>query len=244
MSKQVDLFTDGACSGNPGPGGWGALFIGPGDEINEIGGFSPQTTSNAMELEALASSLEEFDRNGGLEASKKGILRIRAHLDSEYVLGGVRSWGKGWRSNGWKTKEGKEVANRPLWERILALTDRAGAIEWISVRGHRGHPANERVDEIAVAFSKSRKPALFRGSRGEYPHPAVLRFADHPEAAKLYPKPVYISFVEGSVSRHASWPDCENHVRGKKGARFKKVHSDLEERETLGSWKAGSGRTS
>lgn len=133
----VEIFSDGACSGNPGPGGWGTLLR-CGDHVRELSGFDPQTTNNRMEL---------LGAIAGLEALKRPCL-VHLTTDSQYVCKGITEWIHSWRKKGWKNSKKEEVANRDLWERLLKLTDRH-KVEWHWVRGHAGHPENERCDELA-----------------------------------------------------------------------------------------------
>ncbi|TYO99286.1 ribonuclease HI [Geothermobacter ehrlichii] len=133
----VEIFSDGACSGNPGPGGWGTLLR-CGDHIRELSGFEPETTNNRMELTAAIA---------GLEALKRPC-RVRLTTDSQYLKKGMTEWLPGWIRRGWKNAQKKPVANRDLWERLLEL-EKIHQIEWCWVRGHAGHPENERCDELA-----------------------------------------------------------------------------------------------
>ncbi|WP_027716663.1 ribonuclease HI [Desulfuromonas sp. TF] len=137
--KLVEIYTDGACSGNPGPGGWGTLLRWDGHE-KELSGFEPETTNNRMELTAVIEGL----------AALKRPCRIRLTTDSEYVKKGMTEWIDGWVRRGWKNSQKKDVANRDLWERLLELSGRHH-VEWCWVRGHAGHPENERCDELARA---------------------------------------------------------------------------------------------
>jgi ribonuclease HI len=144
--KIIEIFTDGACSGNPGPGGFGTLLRWDG-HVRELSGFDPQTTNNRMELMAVIA---------GLEALKRPCL-VRLTTDSQYVQKGITEWISGWISKGWKNSKKQDVANRDLWERLLDLT-RGHQIEWHWVRGHAGHPENERCDELArAAIAAGRK---------------------------------------------------------------------------------------
>lgn len=144
--KLVEIYTDGACSGNPGPGGWGTLLRWEGHE-KELSGFEPETTNNRMELTAVIE---------GLTALKRPC-RVRLTTDSEYVKKGMTEWIEGWVRRGWKNSQKKDVANRDLWERLLDLS-RRHRIEWHWVRGHAGHPENERCDELArAAIASGRK---------------------------------------------------------------------------------------
>ena len=135
----VEIFGDGACSGNPGPGGWGTVLRWDG-HLKELSGFDPQTTNNRMELMAVIS---------GLEALKRPCL-VHLTTDSQYVQKGITEWISNWVKKGWKNSKRETVANRDLWERLLHLS-RQHQIEWHWVRGHAGHPENERCDELARA---------------------------------------------------------------------------------------------
>ncbi len=136
-SHHVELFTDGACSGNPGPGGWGALLRYKATE-KELSGAEPDTTNNRMELMAAIE---------GLKAVKRAC-DVTLYTDSKYVLQGVTEWMDGWKSRGWKTADKKPVKNQDLW---MALDEQVKrhTIKWQWVKGHNGHIENERVDELA-----------------------------------------------------------------------------------------------
>jgi ribonuclease HI len=133
----VDIFTDGACSGNPGPGGWGALLR-YGENERELSGGEAQTTNNRMELMAAIRALESLTRP----------VKARLHTDSQYVRDGITSWLPRWKARGWKTADKKPVKNVDLWQRLAAAAAQHD-IDWIWVRGHSGHPENERVDRLA-----------------------------------------------------------------------------------------------
>lgn len=135
--EKVEIFTDGACSGNPGPGGWGALLSYRGTE-KEIYGGEPETTNNRMEMFAAISALKALTRHS----------RVTIHTDSTYVKDGITQWIKRWRVNGWRTSNRKPVKNSDLWRELDALLD-GHDIEWRWVKGHAGHPGNERADELA-----------------------------------------------------------------------------------------------
>ena len=133
----VDIFTDGACSGNPGPGGWGVILRWRDNEREMCGG-APDTTNNRMELMAAIQALEALSRP----------VKARLHTDSTYVKDGITKWMAGWKKKNWKTANRKPVKNQDLWRRL----DEAAArhdVEWLWVRGHTGHPENERADELA-----------------------------------------------------------------------------------------------
>ena len=137
--KKVEIFTDGACKGNPGPGGWGALLR-MGRHEKELSGGEPQTTNNRMEMTAVIEALRAL----------KGPVAARVHTDSQYVQKGISEWIHGWKRNGWKTADRKPVKNVDLWQKLDALV--AGGphrIQWHWVRGHAGHEGNERADALA-----------------------------------------------------------------------------------------------
>lgn len=135
----VEIFSDGACSGNPGPGGWGTILR-SGANVKELSGFAAETTNNRMELTGAIEGL----------AALKRPCRVRLTTDSEYVKKGITEWIHGWVKRGWKNSQKKDVANRDLWELLLELT-RKHEVEWHWVRGHAGHAENERCDELARA---------------------------------------------------------------------------------------------
>jgi|PlaIllAssembly_1097288.scaffolds.fasta_scaffold93269_3 ribonuclease HI len=135
----VEIFGDGACSGNPGPGGWGTILRCGGQE-KELSGFEPETTNNRMELTAAIAGL----------AALKRPCRVRLTTDSEYLKKGMTEWVDGWIRRGWKNAQRQPVANRDLWEQLLELSGRH-QVEWHWVRGHDGHVENERCDALARA---------------------------------------------------------------------------------------------
>jgi ribonuclease HI len=152
MSATVEAFTDGACLGNPGPGGWGALLRYGGRE-RELSGSDPATTNNRMELMAAIQALEALSRPCAVDL----------YTDSRYVEQGIREWVPRWRSNGWRTADRKPVKNQDLWERLSSAAARH-TVTWHWVRGHDGHVENERVDVLA------RDAALSVGSTDAIPH--------------------------------------------------------------------------
>jgi ribonuclease HI len=141
----VEVFTDGACSGNPGPGGWAVLLRYKGVE-KELSGGEVLTTNNRMELMAAIAALEALKRQTS----------VRLSTDSAYVRNGITQWLPRWKANGWRTADKKPVKNQDLWERLdRALRDHQ--IEWCWVKGHAGHPENERVDELARRAIRERR---------------------------------------------------------------------------------------
>lgn len=142
----VEIFSDGACSGNPGPGGWGTILRW-GETVKELSGYEPETTNNRMELRGAIAGLAALTRP----------CQVRLTTDSEYVKKGITEWIEGWIRRSWKNSQKKDVANRDLWEELYAQTQRH-QVEWHWVRGHAGHPENERCDELArAAISSGRK---------------------------------------------------------------------------------------
>ena len=133
----VSIYTDGACKGNPGPGGWGALLV-YGDREKELCGGEAATTNNRMELTAVIRALE---------ALKPGS-SVALHTDSQYVKNGIETWIHGWKRNGWKTADRKPVKNAELWRELDAIAARHD-VKWHWVKGHNGHPRNERADALA-----------------------------------------------------------------------------------------------
>jgi len=141
--KPVEIFTDGACKGNPGKGGWGALLR-IGDHEKELSGSDPATTNNRMEMTAALRALQAL----------REPCAVRLHTDSRYVIDGMTKWMFGWIKKGWKTADNKPVKNEDLW-RALADAAKGHKIDWIWVKGHAGHVENERVDKLASDAAKA-----------------------------------------------------------------------------------------
>ena len=139
MSERVEIHTDGACSGNPGPGGWGAI-LSLGEKTKELSGGEALTTNNRMELTAAIMALEALTRP----------CPVALYTDSQYLRGGVTGWIHGWKRNGWKTADKKPVKNVDLWQRLDAAA-KIHDVEWHWVKGHAGHDMNERADALARA---------------------------------------------------------------------------------------------
>ena len=149
-AARVELFTDGACLGNPGPGGWGALLR-FGDREKELSGGEPLTTNNRMELMGAIA---------GLEALKRPC-EVVLTTDSQYVKRGVEEWMARWRANGWRTSDRKPVKNQDLWERLSAAIA-SHRVQWHWVKGHAGHAENERVDRLASDAAKAMQAVAVR----------------------------------------------------------------------------------
>jgi ribonuclease HI len=240
----IVVFTDGAAKGNPGPGGWGAIVVVPEQRVTELGGGSPHTTNNKMELSGAIAALQAV-------AGQSGPVAI--YTDSTYVIQGVTQWVWGWRRRGWKTAQGTEVLNRDLWEELSSLAGaRArGELAWRWVRGHAGTPGNERVDEIAVSFSMQQPTPLYDGPFHEYALPILQlpddtalpkRSAGTPAGSRSRAAAYsYLSVVDGVLVRHETWAECEARVKGRAGARFQKASSLSDESAILRSWGIASG---
>lgn len=235
FKNSILIFSDGACSGNPGPGGWACVIAFPDGTVTELGGSEDQTTNNEMELMAATKALKFVaDRPE----------KIFFYTDSTYVIRGITQWIWAWLRNGWITSEGNEVSNQVHWKKLYSLVKDRGAsakIEWLYSRGHVGTPGNERCDQIAVAFSQKKWVELFRGNLLQYP----VAIYDLPEDGSLPPmttpkekKPAYsyLSKIGNIVMRHKDWSSCERRVKGQSGAQFKKAGSVSEESEILKAW--------
>ncbi|MCD9097005.1 ribonuclease HI [Luteimonas fraxinea] len=145
--KSIEIYTDGACLGNPGPGGWGALLRYKATE-RELSGGEPQTTNNRMELMGAIAALEALSEP----------CEIVLHTDSQYVRQGITEWMRNWIKRGWKTAGGGAVKNQDLWQRLQVACERH-QIDWRWVKGHSGHPENERVDALASAAAREQRTA-------------------------------------------------------------------------------------
>jgi ribonuclease HI len=150
----VEIYTDGACSGNPGPGGWGVVLTYGGRTKELWGGEAAPTTNNRMELMAAIKALEELTRRS----------TVRLHTDSSYLRNGITGWLAGWKRNGWKTASKQPVKNEDLWRRLDEAA-RTHDVQWLWVKGHAGNPGNERADELAnrgmaeaIAAARAQRP--------------------------------------------------------------------------------------
>jgi ribonuclease HI len=242
--QPIIIFTDGAAKGNPGPGGWGIVIVTPAGQVTELGGARSPTTNNRMELTAAIQALMQVERLPG---------PLAIHTDSSYIITGIREWIFGWLRRGWKTAAGTDVLNRDLWEQLWGLVSARGkgAIQWHYVRGHIGIPGNERVDEIADAFAVGRDPKLYQGPLTGYPR-AILdvppdtslprRTAGSSAARSKAKAHSYLSVVDGKPMRHSTWTACEQRVKGRTGARFKKATSAADELAIWSAWHVDPSR--
>ena len=237
-SVSIIVFTDGAAKGNPGPGGWGAIVVVTHDQhVTELGGGSPHTTNNKMELSGAIAALQHV-------AHQPGPMAI--YTDSTYLIQGITQWVWGWRRRGWKTTQGADVLNRELWEQLSALVGaRTGGVNWHWVRGHVGTPGNERADQISVAFALRQPADLYIGPLDGYAVPILpvpddttlpKRTPGSPAATARTAAYSYLSVVDGVPMRHVTWAECERRVKGRSGARFKKATSAADESAILIGW--------
>lgn len=254
MTKPIMIYTDGACTGNPGPGGWASIVALPDGTVHELGGSAPETTNNRMEMAAAIRALALLEPKL-FGAETMPALTIILYTDSTYLIRGITQWIWGWRSRGWKNAEGKDVANRELWEELARQVGRLkpATIEWKYVRGHAGNPGNERCDQVAVCFATGKREPLYVGPRDGYfvdidqlpveeplPEPkksGASNSAKGGSGSKPTSGPAsYLSYHAGIVMRHSTWAECEKHVKGQSNAKFKKVKSPQEEKEVLSGW--------
>ncbi len=232
------VFCDGAAKGNPGPGGWGVVIATPDGRVIERGGAAAHTTNNKMELTAAIQALRTIAEIEG---------PVAMHTDSTYVIQGLNEWIWGWRRRGWKTATGTDVLNRDLWQSLDALVSERpkGSVAWHYVRGHSGIPGNERVDAIADGLARGQTITLYEGPLAGYGLP-ILDLPDDTSVPKRRETGggrsakataySYLSLVDGTPMRHATWAECERRVKGRSGARFKKAMDAADESAILRSW--------
>jgi ribonuclease HI len=239
---EVLAFTDGAAKGNPGPGGWGAVVLLGGAAVRELGASGGATTNNRMEMSAALGVLEWLR-----EAAPGTRAKITIATDSTYLMRGVSEWLFGWKKRGWKTRDGGDVANRDLWEKLDQAVMACGSVQWRYVPGHAGFPGNDRADEIASEFALGRAPKLYEGPFEGYgrdlthlpPEGAPIKSVSRETKSRSKPGAhSYVSIVDGVLQKHATWTECERRVKGRAGARFRKTVSAADERELLREWGA------
>lgn len=228
--KMVTIFTDGAAKGNPGPGGYGAV-ISYGDRIVELGESKILTTNNEMELRAVVVALRSLPQE---------VSVVDLYTDSKYVVEGATRWVFGWIKNGWKTKTGNVVLHKETWEELFSLLSRI-KIKWHKVPGHVGIAGNERADAIASDFGAGKSVKLYSGPRIKYQHEIenvsyntekelTRSLARKRQSTKAHS---YVSAVNGIVKVHQTWQECEDRVKGKKGARYKKALDIVEQKQIV-----------
>lgn len=233
--ESILIYCDGACSGNPGKGGWGVIIVTPDGKVKELGGGADLTTNNQMELTAVIKALKAISNIPG---------PVTVLTDSSYVIRGITQWIWGWRRKGWKNAEGNDVANRDYWEALAEQVQKRekDSISWKFVKGHSGNPGNDRVDEIAVAFTQEKWVDLYNGSLLKY-SVAVHDIPENTEVPEMKPKKEkgpaahsYLSLLDGIPMRHKTWAECEWRVKGRSGAKFKKAMTASDENKILDGW--------
>lgn len=224
--KEYIVFSDGSSRGNPGPGGFGAVVV-YDDSVFELGGGEAKTTNNRMELTGVIEGLSFLQE-------KKGEGEVLVYTDSSYVVNGITKWIYGWQANGWKKQDGEKVLNEELWKKLLHFS-KLFDVSWKLLPGHSGIVGNERCDEIATSFADKKKIELYAGSLGEYPFKILpVSFSETQKKVSKTGKAFsYVSSVSGVVKVHKSWKECEDRVRGQKGARYRKVFSPAEEKALI-----------
>ncbi|RYZ74070.1 MAG: ribonuclease HI [Proteobacteria bacterium] len=217
------IFTDGSSLGNPGPGGYGAILLFCEGICTEFGGSEPHTTSNAMELLGAVVALR---------AVRQKDQHTAVYSDSSYLVNNANTSLSRWARNGWMTLEGKPIANQEKWQALFEILKDFTKVDFHHVSGHAGLLGNERCDLIARGFAEGKRIQLYSG-----PTP------NHPDAKTINDwfenfAPYYLSFLDGKLLKHTTWPECEARVKAKKGAKFKKIKTKSEEADTLKNWGA------
>ncbi len=225
----ITIYTDGACAGNPGPGGWAAIIAWP-DRLEELGGHDPDTTNNRMEMSAAIEALKH------IPADAHAII----FTDSQYLKNGITSWIAGWKRRGWQKADGQPVLNKDLWVELDSLS--ANRVQWNYVKGHADNPYNNRCDEIAVGFSKCKPVSLKVYARQSADEQPVVKQAPSAMVGGVVwdwqtNTSMYLSLIDGMLERHATWARCYARVNGVRGARFRKANNPDDERTILKSWK-------
>lgn len=242
--NEIIIYTDGSSLGNPGPGGWGAVILFPDGKVIELGGREKESTNNRMEMTGAIEAFKEVSKR------KLPIKRVIIHTDSSYVLNGITMWVYGWQKNNWMTKTKEPVFNRDLWEELFKLQfslKMKYEINWVKVAGHAGVHLNERCDAIATSFAGNNTTILFRGSLKDYEklfgsirqsHSTLSKKEEKPKSKSNKGKTAYsyVSFVGGKIYLDKTWVECEKRVKGKSGAKYKKVFSKEEEQEQIAEW--------
>ncbi len=242
----IVIYCDGACSGNPGPGGWGSIVIAR-DSVIELGGGDSATTNNRMEMSAVLEALRYCQKT----YTRGELGTIQIFTDSVYVIRGITQWIFGWKKRGWKNAKNEAVSNQDIWVQLDKLVfdiknNLTDDIKWNFVKGHSGVAGNERCDVIAVAYSKNAFIDLYEGSAENYLFDVreLPEIKSVPEMKKKsdseVPKPAawYLSYINGVLKKHVTWKECEAVVKGR-AAKFKKVSSLDEENAIKKSWGIG-----
>ena len=240
--NEIIIYTDGSSLGNPGPGGWGAVVLFPESKVIELGGREVESTNNRMEMTGAIEALKEISKK------KPVAKKIIIHTDSSYLLNGITMWVYAWQKNNWMTKTKEPVLNKDLWEELFRLEfslKMKYEIKWVKVSGHSGVHLNERCDVIATSFSGNNTTMLFHGSLKDYEklfgpvrqaqgvQSRTLNKVKNSKGKIAYS---YVSVVNGKVHSDKTWAECEKRVKGKSGAKYKKVFSKEEENDLIALW--------
>lgn len=243
--KNFVIYGDGACSGNPGPGGYGTIILFPDNTVQELAEGSPKTTNNRMEISAVLEAFKLILQSNHLTAAHS----IQIFTDSVYLIRGATQWLFGWKKKGWKSATNEPIANPDLWQQmdqvLFQFKTKAPQLklEWNFVKGHAGIPGNERCDEMAVAMSKNNYIDLYRGKAENYrfdifkfPEKKPLPEMKKAGSADSKKDSWYLSLVNGAFKTHKTWSECEAVVKGRPGVKFKKVSSKEEEAQIKKQW--------
>ncbi len=241
--NEIIIYTDGSSLGNPGPAGWGSVLIFPDKKVIELGGREKESTNNRMEITAGIMALKEIEKR------KVKAKTIKIHTDSSYVLNGITMWIYAWVKNNWITKTKESVLNQDLWEKLFKVENNLKhqyKIEWVKVSGHSGVHLNERCDAIATSNAGNNTTILFRGNLKDYEklfgpvaqtqgvQSSTLNKTKNKNKGKIAYS--YVSFVAGKMHSDKTWSECEKRVKGKSGAKYKKVFSKEEESDLIAEW--------
>ncbi len=244
--KQIIIHTDGAAKGNPGKGGWGTIIILDNKKVVELGDKVKLATNNQMELQAMIEGLKYV-----AQKIKPKDAQINIFSDSNYLLNGITSWIKSWQANGWQTKAKQDVLNKEYWEELSMYKEKLSQISlgnklsFNKVKGHNGDPLNERCDDIASGFGLEEDVELFSGDLEKYKkvfslpanvEKAVAKKVSSKKSSSSKQVYSYVSMVADKVFANKTWAECEKRVKGKSGAKYKKVFSKEEEQDLIALW--------
>lgn len=222
--EKITIYTDGSSKGNPGPGGFGSIII-DGEKVREIGGKEDHTTNNRMEMKAVIEALKSIK-----ESSQSKNIEI--YTDSSYLLNGITKWVYAWQRNNWITKTKEAVMNKDLWIELLEVQNKKN-ISWQKVSGHSGHVYNDRCDTIATNFADNTATDLFKGSLDDYQDKILKHQKTRIVSSKKGEAYSYVSLVNDKIKVDKTWKECEERVKGVRGAKYKKATSLENEKEIV-----------
>lgn len=232
MQSQIIIFTDGASSGNPGPGGWGAI-VSYNNRVTELGGGEERTTNNRMELQAVVESIL-FVIEHGLSSQP-----ITLYTDSSYVANGITSWIKGWQRRNWTNQMGQPIANVDIWKKLAQILGDVH-LKIVNISGHSGIPGNERADQIATSHVKDTNYYMYDGDFDGYEIDLLNTKVDPNQKKEKDRKKgkafSYLSLIGKDLQIHQTWDECKKRVEGAKGAKYKKALSKEDEEIIKRSW--------